>query len=318
MQPKFAEIFRNLPDKGDSFKKSKIVDSPGDTQSRETRRDLTLADLTPTETYLYYNYSSIVGSIGWPAKMCAPHLAQSYSMLSRALATPTPADARSLRRLLQYCYHHQDEVFIMKPPSGFKPTDPFYLMAFSDSNYGDYKDVEYRATTGYAIFLCGILISWKAKRQDAPATSTYQAEMVAAFSCFEDSLWIRNLLIEIGILDPKSFIPFWCDNASVILNFHKPPEDWSRPHLNTKFFACQKMLMLGIFKAEHIPGIFNPADIFTKALPVCTFCLLRDILVLSTTCAFLSHPKQLLFLLNSKMFLKLFQLLSSLAHYIFL
>ena len=90
-----------------------------------------LADLTTLEKELLNKYSSVVGSIGFPAKMCSPELSQAYSMLSRNLADPQPVDARNLRRLLHYVYHHMDEVFTMRRPENFDPANsPFILHGF--------------------------------------------------------------------------------------------------------------------------------------------------------------------------------------------
>ena len=105
MRPKLESCFSQLnPENVAELKKSKSskINSPCDTQSAQQKDELTKGDLTPLELELLENYSSIVGSIGWPAKVCMPHYCQSYSMLSRTVANPKPGDARALRRILQY------------------------------------------------------------------------------------------------------------------------------------------------------------------------------------------------------------------------
>ena len=288
MKPKLEGIFEMLPDKGESFRKSRVISTPSDGQSRDQRRDLQPGDLTPNEQFLLSNYSSIVGSVGWPAKMTNPHLAQSYSMLSRNLANPQPADARHLRRVLQYIFHHLDDIFIMRANPKYRDLESMFMLSFSDSNYGDQKDKEYRSTTGYCIFLCGVLVSWKAKRQDTTACSTFEAEMDAAYTTFKESLWLKNLLVELGFMNSKLPIAFWCDNNSAILNLGKPPEDWTRVHLNTKYFRCCQWCLEKTFLHEHIEGRLNPADIFTKGLPADVFSNLRNVLIQSLLLSFLA------------------------------
>ena len=179
------------------------------------------------------NYGSIVGSIGWPAKQCYPHFCQAYSMLSRNVAEPRPCDARALKRILQYIYHHLDEAFYIVKPDQFFNEKFMSLIIFSDSNYGDQKDREYRATSGYVIFLCGILISWRSKRQDTTSTSTFEAEMQACYTGTEQALYLRNLLIEQELIDPNIPSPVFCDNETLVLNANKLPEDCTRVHICT-------------------------------------------------------------------------------------
>ena len=100
------------------------------------------------------SYSSIVGKIGWPAKSVRPDLSQSYSMLSRALSSPQPSDARTLRKILQYIYHHQDEPLVILRPDWFIPyVTPLELIGFSDSNYA-------RAAREGGTRIQGVVPSW--------------------------------------------------------------------------------------------------------------------------------------------------------------
>ena len=120
MVAKFHEMFRELPQfMIAEFQKSRVINTPADTTAMHIRRQLQYGQLTDSEKWLIENYRSIVGKIGWPAKCVRPDLSQTFSMLSRALADPQPCDARTLRKALQYIYHHQDEPMEMKRPSWF-------------------------------------------------------------------------------------------------------------------------------------------------------------------------------------------------------
>ena len=96
------------------------------------------------------------------------------------------------------------------------PKSKLSLMGFTDSNYGDQKDKEYRATAGYCFFLSGILISYRAKREDTTATSTFEAEMQAAYMGIEEGLWLKHVLEEVEIVD-KAPVPLFCDNNTLRL-----------------------------------------------------------------------------------------------------
>ncbi|GJS83894.1 uncharacterized mitochondrial protein-like protein [Tanacetum coccineum] len=59
---------------------------------------------------------------------------------------------------------------------------PFDLEAFSDSDYGG-SNLDRKSTTGGCQFLGQRLISWQCKKQTIVATSTTEAEYVAAANC---------------------------------------------------------------------------------------------------------------------------------------
>ncbi|GJX43313.1 putative ribonuclease H-like domain-containing protein, partial [Tanacetum coccineum] len=60
---------------------------------------------------------------------------------------------------------------------------PFYLEAFSDSDYAGAR-LDKKSTTGGCQFLGKSLISWQCKKQTIVANSTNEAEYVAAANCY--------------------------------------------------------------------------------------------------------------------------------------
>nr|GFC09924.1 retrotransposon protein, putative, unclassified [Tanacetum cinerariifolium] len=73
----------------------------------------------------------------------------------------------------------------------------FDLVAYSDSDYGGATQ-DRKSTTGGYQFLGRRLISWQCKKQTIVATSTTEAEYVAAASCCGQVLWIQNQLLHYG------------------------------------------------------------------------------------------------------------------------
>nr|GFD05308.1 putative ribonuclease H-like domain-containing protein [Tanacetum cinerariifolium] len=68
---------------------------------------------------------------------------------------------------------------------------PFDLVAYSDSDY-DGASLDRKSTIGGCQFLGCRLISWQCKKQTVMATSSTEAEHVAAASCCAQVLWIQN------------------------------------------------------------------------------------------------------------------------------
>ncbi|GKF09879.1 putative ribonuclease H-like domain-containing protein [Tanacetum coccineum] len=63
--------------------------------------------------------------------------------------------------------------------------------AFSDSDYGG-SYLDRKSTTGSCQFLGQRLILWQCKKQTIVATSTTEAEYVAAANCCGQVLWVQN------------------------------------------------------------------------------------------------------------------------------
>ena len=64
---------------------------------------------------------------------------------------------------------------------------------------------------------------------------------------------------------------FWCDNKSTIFTLNSETMSWKQTHLTTKFFACKDQIDAGHFVPDHIAGLDNPADMFTKGLDLQSF-----------------------------------------------
>nr|GEX85279.1 hypothetical protein [Tanacetum cinerariifolium] len=90
---------------------------------------------------------------------------------------------------------------------------PFDLEAYSDSDY-DGANLDRKSTTGGCQFLDKRLISWQCKKQTIVATSTTEAEYVAAANCCGQVLWIQNQMLDYGFnfMNTKIYI----DNESTI------------------------------------------------------------------------------------------------------
>nr|GEV37479.1 hypothetical protein [Tanacetum cinerariifolium] len=86
-----------------------------------------------------------------------------------------------------------------KPHLGlwYPNVSPFDLLSNSDSDYVG-ASLDRKSTTGGCQFFGCRLISWQYKKQTNDATSSIEAEYVAAASCCAQVLWIQNQLLDYG------------------------------------------------------------------------------------------------------------------------
>ncbi|KAG7370163.1 reverse transcriptase RNA-dependent DNA polymerase [Nitzschia inconspicua] len=120
-----------------------------------------------------------------------------------------------------------------------------------------------RSTTGYAFVLNGGAIAYRSKTQTVTATSSTEAEFIAAVSAAKTAKYLRAVLHELSFpqLSPT---PIHIDNVSAIqiINARKPTER-SR-HIDIQAFAIQDWKDNGDILMHHIPGVINPSDSLTK------------------------------------------------------
>nr|GEV69197.1 uncharacterized mitochondrial protein AtMg00810-like [Tanacetum cinerariifolium] len=109
--------------------------------------------------------------------------------------TPKECHLHAVKRIFRYLKGH--------PKLGlwYPKESPFDLLAYSNSDYSGASQ-DRKSTTGWCQFLGRRLISWQCKKQTIVATSTTEAEYVAAASCCGQVLWIQNQLLDYGLNMP--------------------------------------------------------------------------------------------------------------------
>ncbi|GJT17227.1 putative ribonuclease H-like domain-containing protein [Tanacetum coccineum] len=138
---------------------------------------------------------------------------------------------------------------------------PFDLEAFSDSDYGG-SNLDRKSTTGGCQFLGQRLISWQCKKQTIVATSTTEAEYVAAANCCGQVLWVQNQLLDYGFnfMNTKIHI----DNESTICIVKNPVYHSKTKHIEIRHHFIRDCYEKKLIRVEKIHTDLNVADLLTK------------------------------------------------------
>ncbi|GJU52141.1 putative ribonuclease H-like domain-containing protein [Tanacetum coccineum] len=127
---------------------------------------------SPVNVHLY---RSMIGSLMY-LTASRPDIMFAVSACSRNQVTPTTSNLEAVKKIFKYL-KGQPKLGLWYPRES-----PFVLEAYSDSDYaGANKDR--KSTTGGCQFLGRRLISWQCKKQTIVATSSTEAEYVAAANC---------------------------------------------------------------------------------------------------------------------------------------
>ena len=122
-----------------------------------------------------------------------------------------------------------------------------------------------RSTTGFAFALSGGVISYRCKTQSITATSSAEAEFLAAALTAKQARYLRSILKELGFEQPGP-ATLCCDNQSAINMVNaRVPTERSR-HIDIQHFATQDWKESGDVIMSFTPGIINPSDDLTKPL----------------------------------------------------
>ena len=97
------------------------------------------------------------------------------------------------------------------------------------------------------------------------ATSTTEAEYIAAASATKEALWLRKLLGDLG--KPVTTVNMKCDNQATISLLKHPIESKRSKHIDVIYHFARERVARGEITFSYCNTDDNVADIMTKALP---------------------------------------------------
>nr|GEX84871.1 putative ribonuclease H-like domain-containing protein [Tanacetum cinerariifolium] len=199
-------------------------------------------------------YRSMIGSLMY-LTASRPDIMFDVCACARHQVTPKESHLYAVKRIFRYLKSH--------PKLGlwYPKESPFDLVAYSDSDYGGATQ-DRKSTTGGCQFLCRRLISWQCKKQTIVATSTTEAEYVAAASCCGQVLWIQNQLLDYGFnfMNTKIYI----HNNSAICIVKNPVYHSKTKHIEIKHHFIRDCFEKKLISVDHIHTDENVADLLTK------------------------------------------------------
>lgn len=158
----------------------------------------------------------------------------------------------------------------------YESNDNLQLLGYVDADWAGCID-DRKSTTGYAMLLGGSLFSWASKKQSSIATSTAEAEYMAAHLASQQLVWLDKLFSDFTIPIEKP-IHLLCDSASAIAISKNPVMHSRTKHIDIKYHFVRNLVENGLLTLVYCPTKLQLADFFTKALPKSRFNELRKLL----------------------------------------
>ena len=117
----------------------------------------------------------------------------------------------------------------------------FKLATYTDANWGVNPD-NGKSTSSYIVMVTNGTISFKAGLQSLTTQSTMEAELVAAATAMKESLFCRNMMMELGFTEGFWSVPVYIDNTSalhVAVNRSFSPRE---KHIALRYFFVQELV----------------------------------------------------------------------------
>ena len=236
-----------------------------------------------------FSYRSVLGELIYAYVAGRLDIGYAVTKLARHAQCPAAVHYESLKRVCKYLRKTADWGIIYWRPKPLmhlpvgkvepisipeatdqplpvfpKSEDPTTLVGYVDAAYGTDSKTR-RSVTGTVFTLCGGAIAFRSKLQAVVATSSTEAEFIAAVQAAKTAKYLRSVLDELGFpqIGPTKLYE---DNEAAILmtNAGKPTQ--RSQHIDIQHFALQEWKRNGDIVMVHIPGVINPADALTKAL----------------------------------------------------
>jgi hypothetical protein len=249
---------------------------PGPSEGTTDHRDL--------ESSVGFSYRQVLGELVYAYVVCRFDIAYAITLLSRFASAPAREHYAALKHVAKYLRRTRDwgivywrerpvdslPVVALSQPA-LDPSLPAFLshallqlIGFVDAAHAP-DTLTRRSITGLVFCLAGGAIAYKSKLQATVATSSTEAEFIAAVHAGKIAKYLRSVLQEFGFPQDAP-TPIYEDNmAAIAMINERKPTPRSR-HIDIQHFAIQEWQQRGIIVMHHIAGVINVADQATKAL----------------------------------------------------
>jgi histone deacetylase 1/2 len=219
-------------------------------------------------------YRSIVGGLQY-LLVTRPDISFAVNKVCQYMQTPRQPHWSAVKRILRYISSTISHGIHLRRSSSS------LLSAFSDADWAGDSD-DRRSTGGHAIFYGPNLIAWSARKQATVSRSSTESEYKALANVTAELIWVQSLLQELGV--PQARPPIlWCDNIGATYLSSNPVFHARTKHIEVDHHFVRERVAQKLLHIKFISSKDQPADIFTKPLPLPQFSACRRNLSLLDT-----------------------------------
>ena len=204
-------------------------------------------------------YQSLIGTLMYLSVSTRPDISYTISVLSQFNINPGKAHWAAAKRVLRYLRN------TLNHGLKFKKTNSD-LVGYVDADWAG--DIDDRVShTGYVFKLADAAVTWEARKQKTIALSSTEAEYMALGEAAKETVYLRNLLKEIGFLKQDAGPTIvYCDNQGAQKLMRNPIYHSRTKHIDIKHHFIREVFQRGELDVKYTATDQMIADILTKGL----------------------------------------------------
>nr|CCA14423.1 putative polyprotein [Albugo laibachii Nc14] len=204
-------------------------------------------------------YRSLIGSLLYVAISTGPDVGFAVCQLSRFLNNPTTEHWKAEIRVLRYLMTTSKLGFSCK-----NEKDKLQISAYTDSDWASNQD-DRRSTSGIMVIVNTMPVMFKSRIQRNVALSSAEAEYMVMSMCSQEVLWVKTLLLELGIPVQKS-VSIYVDSQSAIAMAKNDGYQSRAKYVDIRHQFIREHVKSGEIKLIYTPTKQQLADFLTKAI----------------------------------------------------
>jgi hypothetical protein len=187
-----------------------------------------------------------------------PDIAFAVSVVSQFMHDPKTHHMEAVNRIIRYLKGCPGRGLL------YKSNGSLQVECYTDADWAGSLD-DRRSTSGYCTFVGGNLVTWRSKKQNVVARSTAEAEFRAMAHGICEVLWLKIILLELGLFHGKPLM-LYCDNKAALDIANNPVQHSRTKHIEIDRHFIKEKLDRGIICMPYVSSSNQLADILTKGL----------------------------------------------------
>lgn len=223
-------------------------------------------DDEPDEETNTREYQRGTGCLQWLATKTRPDIAHAACLLAQYNSAPTRKCWNALMHVIRYLRGSAHRG-LFYPKGDQQVNNAPIPVGYSDSDWAG-SNTGRKSIGGYVFLLAGSPISWQAKKQTCIATSSNEAEYMAASEAAKEACWIRRVFGECVRFKQEptvSALSLNMDNQGAIALTSSDGTKRSK-HIDIRFHHIRDLQQQGVLVVKGVQSRDMAADGLTKIL----------------------------------------------------